>query len=82
MKISMPQKDGHHNDSIEYFAELRDLSQIRDDLWQLKITIPAITIYDNLWMSFNDEEIDFLLQEINRYRKVADIPSNNGKEKN
>ena len=68
MKISMPQKEGHHNSSIEYFAELRDLSHIRDDLWQLKITIPEITIYDNLWLSFSDEDIDFIEKQIKEHR--------------
>ena len=74
MKISMPKKDGHHNDSIEYYAELRDLYKIRDDLWQLKITVPKITIYDNLYISMNDEEVDFLLQEMHRYRELKSVP--------
>lgn len=72
MKISMPQKDGHHNDSIEYFGELRDLSKIKEDHWQLKITIPEITIYDNLWIKLSEEEIDFLEQEIKRYRQPSE----------
>ena len=80
MKISMPQKDGHHNDSITYFGELRDLTKFDEDHWQLKISIPEITIYDNLWIKLSEEEIDFLEQEINRYRKVAPIISNTDKE--
>ena len=64
----MPRKDKHHNESIEYFGELRDLTRFKEDHWQLKISVPEITIYDNLWLTLSEEEIDFLEQEIKRYR--------------
>ncbi len=67
MKISMPQKDKHHNESVTLFGELRDLTKFEEDHWQLKISVPEITIYDNLWLTMTDEEIDFLEQEMQRY---------------
>jgi len=66
--ISIPQKNKHHNESIEYFGELRDLTRFKENHWQIKISVPEITIYDNLWLTLNDEEIEFLKQEIGRYR--------------
>jgi len=67
LKISMPQKNKHHNESVTLFGELRDLTKFKEDHWQLKITVPEITIYDNLWLTLTDEEIDFLEQEMQRY---------------
>jgi len=66
----MPQKDKAHNESIVYHGELRDLHKFRDDMWQLKISISEITILDNFYATMTEEEIDFLLQEICRYREL------------
>jgi len=71
MRISMPQKDKHHNESIVYYGLLRDLFKRKEDQWILKISISEITILDNFYATMTEEEIDFLLQEICRYRKLT-----------
>jgi len=71
MRISIPQKDKHHNESIVYHGELRDLHKFRDDMWQLKISIPEITILDNFYATLTEEEVDFILEMILRQRSLA-----------
>lgn len=82
MRISIPQKDGYHKDSIVYFGALRDLRKLKEDQWKLKISVPEITRYDNLWITLSDEEIDFLEQEIRRHRssnKTGGVDKTRGK---
>lgn len=62
MRIHLP------NSKEPIYGELRDLEKFRDDLWQLKITVPSLSIIDNLYISLSEEEIDFIEQEIRRYR--------------
>lgn len=80
MRISIPQKEKHHDEPIVYHGELRDLHKFNDDRWQLKISIPEITIYDNFYATLTEEEIDFILQEICRYRGLT-INSDKGGSK-
>lgn len=71
MRISIPQKNKMHNESHIYNGELRDLQRFKEDHWQLKISIPDITIVDNFYATMTEEEIDFILQEICRYRNLT-----------
>jgi len=71
MRLSIPQKNKMHNKSRIYYGELRDLQKFDEDKWQLKISIPKITIYDNFYATLTEEEIDFILQEICRYRELT-----------
>ena len=71
MRLSIPQKDKMHNKSKVYQGSLRDLHKFEEDQWQLKISIPEITIYDNFYATMTEEEIDFILQEICRHREIT-----------
>lgn len=44
----------------EIEGELRDLTKVDNDKWELKITMPGVSMYDNLYVSLSDEEIEAL----------------------
>jgi hypothetical protein len=44
----------------ELEGELRDLSKIDEDKWELKITMPGVSMYSNLYIRLSDEEIEAL----------------------
>ena len=56
MKIHVPRTPKNLNPPI-YEGILRQIDKIRDNLWQVKITVPEYSIIDNLWLALDDEEM-------------------------
>ena len=66
MKIYLPNKKRQRGwaNQIEMHGDLRDLSKIGDDKWQLKFDVPRISGHANFYIGFTDEEIDYLFKTI------------------
>jgi hypothetical protein len=66
MRISLPSKTGKVEKPNPLFGQLRDVFRYTsveyegENRWQIKITVPGLSMTDNLYLTLDDEEIEFL----------------------
>ena len=65
MRIHLPRGERREEPKI-YRGVLRDIKKFGEDLWQIKITVPALSIVDNMYLSLDEEEIKFLKEWIDK----------------
>lgn len=63
MRIHLPRKD-RKDEPIIVEGLFRELWKVHNDLWQLKITVPELSVIDNLYIGLSDEEIACLKRDI------------------
>ena len=72
MKIHFPrEKPGGEGKVVE--GELRNIKKIRPNKWEVKITVPALSKVQNLYLELTDEEME-LFRTSKAEDTFADLP--------
>jgi len=69
MRVHWPRTTSKPDDSIIANGVLRDVWNVRDDLWQIKVSLPKISMVDNLYLSLNDQEIEMIVDEWRTFKE-------------